>query len=156
MRQANDRWAEYVGQLVASRFGGNQSSLAQALGVSGSTVTRWIDGATPTIGALRAMHEALEIPKVELLVAAGALDDGDDITITSAPAIVQDVVEAIRRDGRLLDEAKQHFLNQYELLLRVAPAKPSDRRGSKDKERPAIPAVRPLRAAARRGRPEGS
>lgn len=47
----------------------------------------------------------------------------------SSDAIVPDVIEAIERDPNLLDDAKQHLLNQYELLLRLPPAVKPPRRG---------------------------
>lgn len=52
VREANEGWACYIQRVVDREYGGNQSSLALAIGVSPSTITRWIDGATPTIGAL--------------------------------------------------------------------------------------------------------
>lgn len=136
MREANDRWAAYVTRLVRAKFAGNNSLLASSIDVSPSTVTRWIDGATPTIAGLRAVHSALDIPMMELLAAAGALD-GDEQG--EQPAREIDTVSVIAEDPDLVEEARAHLLSQYDILRRFS----SGMSGSKGAERP-------LRAVARK------
>lgn len=158
MREANEGWARYVNDLVDRRFDGNQSALAQAAGVASSTVTRWIDGATPQISALLAICEALDISMPELLRAAGALRDQDltdeGLVNASHAVTVASVAEAISHDADLLEEARQHLLNQYELLLRISPA-PSVAHGKKNPRRAmTTPDEQTLRAVARGGDPK--
>jgi transcriptional regulator with XRE-family HTH domain len=102
VREANEGWAEFVGRLISNRYGGKQSALADAVGVSPSTVTRWLDGATPAIPQLRAISEETGFGMAELLTAAGALDGAAAATPSVSPDVVADVAEAIRRDTELL------------------------------------------------------
>lgn len=154
VREANEGWAAFVARLVANRYGGRQVALAEDIGVASSTVTRWLDGATPAIPQLRAISEAVDVPMVELLQRAGALDPGalDLPSQTSPPDATVDTAEAIERDPRLIEEAKQHLLNQYELLLRLPPAGASTR--VEKPTRRAAPPDAPLRAVARGGDPK--
>lgn len=159
VREANEGWARYVRQVVDRQYEGNQSALAEAIGVSPSTVTRWIDGATPTLAALHEIRDALGTPMVELLVAAGALKAPSDAdgTVHEDRVVVTSIAEAIRSADDLIDEAKQHLLNQYELLRRLSPAaqpSPSVARGKKSPRRTTTPSDQPeLRAVARGGDP---
>lgn len=157
VREANDGWARYVVDLVDGRFDGNQSALAQAAGVASSTVTRWIDGATPQIGALLAMCNALGIAMPELLRAAGALrdedlTDGGQVQALSAE-VVPSVADAIRQDLDLLDEAREHLLSQYELLLRLSP-RTSGAGGKQTSRRTIASGAQQLRPVARGGDPK--
>jgi transcriptional regulator with XRE-family HTH domain len=155
VREANEGWAEFVGRLISNRYGGKQSALADAVGVSPSTVTRWLDGATPAIPQLRAISEETGFGMAELLTAAGALDGAAAATPSVSPDVVADVAEAIRRDTELIEEARAHLLNQYELLRRLSPPAVSVRRSSQTGRRASTPSGddQPLRAVARGGDP---
>lgn len=120
VRQANERWASYVARLAARD---RPAVLARRLGLPQSTITRWLDGASPTIDKLRIITENLDIPLSVLLTEAGytaelALAQGQPPVTsgTGNDGSADDVRRAIMRDTALLDEAKQHLLNQYELL----------------------------------------
>lgn len=149
VREANEGWAGYVRRLIDDRYSGNQSALAQDIGVAASTVTRWIDGATPTIAALHDISDALDVPMTELLVAAGALsarDLGGEQVQT--PQVSADVAEAIRKDADLIERARQHLLDQYQMLREL-----SQRSDSNDHSRLENPGQRSLRAVARKRPP---
>jgi transcriptional regulator with XRE-family HTH domain len=155
VREANEGWADFVDRLISSRYGGKQSALADAIGVSPSTVTRWLDGATPAIPQLRAMSEVTGFGMAELLTAAGALDAAGAEQPAASPDVLADVAEAIRRDTQLIEEARAHLLNQYELLRRLSPPTLSVRRGSQGGRRATTPPGedQSLRAVARGGDP---
>lgn len=158
VREANEEWARYITALIDNSFDGKQSDLAEALGVAPSTVTRWLDGATPSIKHLRNMREQLGIPMTNLLIAAGALTEDDDVQIPApSPAEAQaliTVAEAILSDHDLIVEAREHLLNQYNLLKRIVPAETSQVRGKQIPRRTPIPSdAPPLRAVADRGDP---
>jgi hypothetical protein len=77
--------------------------------------------------------------------------------VPDAPVEISAVAEAILHDTELIEEARQHLLRQYELLKRVAPEKVSDHPAKQQPRRPETPVVqKPLRAAARRGKPDKS
>lgn len=159
VREANEEWSRYIYALVDERFDGKQSDLADRLGVAASTVTRWLDGATPSIKQLRNICEQLGIPMTNLLVAAGALteDDGVDVPMPSPSAAqitLMSVAEAILGDHELIVEAREHLLNQYNLLKRIVPPETSQVRGKQIPRRTSNPSDAPqLKAVAERGDP---
>lgn len=129
-----------------------RTKFAAAAGVSLSTVTRALDiGRVPEPDILRKLAPALHRPVIELFVVAGYLtaeEAGIEEEIPAAPAVAT-VSEAIRQDDALIDEARAHLLNQYELLRRL-----SDVAGSQDsnsrRAQPSPAGERPLRAVARK------
>lgn len=162
VREANEGWAAFVTALLNDRYDGTASALAKALDVSTSTVTRWIDGATPDIRRLKQLSRVESIPMLQLLAAAGALEDTEDATAGGSlahstpvqPGVDVDVITAIGRDPDLMDEAKTHLLNQYSLLLRIPPepSVPAARKASRRTQTPSGDATE-LRAVARGGDP---
>lgn len=65
-----------------------------------------------------AMAEAVGADVSDALVAAG-FDPVDLPSQTSSSDAIVDTADAIRNDPTLIDEAKQHLLNQYALLQRL-------------------------------------
>lgn len=136
MREANEGWAAYVTELLADRYDGNATALAKALDVSPSTITRWIDGATPEIARLKQLSRIEKIPMVTLLVAAGALESETLAEPEVRP--VGDISENVLDLTPLEEQARAHLVNQYQFLREW-----SDQTASKKTQRP-------LRAVARR------
>lgn len=115
--------------------GWNPADLSRAAGVDQGTVLDFLNGnRTPQIKTRGRMEQAVGWPAGTLDdIAAGhepplvELDEQDDEQdggrhLTVAPDVPPEnpVLEAIRNDPHLLPEAKEHLLNQYGLLLRVA------------------------------------
>jgi len=119
----------------------------------------WLnEGRTPQVNQLRKIATPLRATMLDLLIAAGYVSP-DELGVTDTPssAVVADVAEAIKRDADLIDEARLHLLNQYALLRRLGPDEPSETPARKTSRRPAspdAPVARPIRAAARRGKPD--
>jgi transcriptional regulator with XRE-family HTH domain len=61
---------------VDSQLGGGRAALADAAGVSRSTVGRWLDGTTlPRVEQLRVIAAAVGAPLSEMLAAIGVAED---------------------------------------------------------------------------------
>lgn len=110
---------------------------------------------TPSLGSLLQAASALRMndrDTDELITKAGHPPLPRRYADTARPV---SVIEAVENDPDLLDEAKQHLVNQYELLRRLSPtASPSVAPGKKAPRRTATPSDPPLRAVARGGNPE--
>lgn len=108
---------------------------------------------TPSLGSLLQAASALRMSDRDtddLIVKAGHAPLPKRYADAARP---MSVVEAVENDPELLEEAKQHLLNQYELLLRLAPS-PSVARGKQSSRRAKTPSdTPPLRAVARGGDP---
>lgn len=133
--------------------------LEHATGIGNTTISRWRTGTmAPSVDQLRKLEAPLRTPLLELLVRAGVLS-ADEAKIPRAALakaseeVVVDVAEAIRQDSELMERAREHLLSQYAMLREL-----SEHTSSKKKtdQAPTPPAQRPLRAAARRGKPDKS
>lgn len=141
----------------------NNVELEHVTGIGNTTISRWRNETmAPSVDQLRKLEGPLRTPLLELLVRAGVLSPEEakvsrEQLRTIPPVAVADVAEAVANDPDLIDEAKQHLLNQYELLRRLSPvAKPSPSvaRGKKSPRRTTTPSDQPeLRAVARGGDP---
>lgn len=120
-----------------------RTRFAEAAGISLSTVTRALDvGRVPEPEILRKMAPALHRSVLECFIAAGYLTASEAGIATKGDlprAPVADVAEAIKQDTDLLEQAREHLLNQYAIL----------REWSEAIGRTA-PSQRPLRAVARK------
>jgi len=159
-REVNERWATWLRRRMRATAGvGTPTELGQASGVDQSVISRWLnEGRTPQVNQLRKIATPLRATMLDLLIAAGYVSP-DELGVTDTPssAVVADVAEAIKRDADLIDEARLHLLNQYALLRRLGPDEPSETPARKTSRRPAspdAPVARPIRAAARRGKPD--
>jgi transcriptional regulator with XRE-family HTH domain len=92
------------------RAGLTQAQLAKLVGVSGRTIGNWERGEADPRNSLTRLRDIL--PALREPVA--------DIHWPQAPVAINPTLAAIEADPYLLPEAKAHFLNQYELLLRVS------------------------------------
>jgi len=103
--------------------------------------------ANPRRKTVIAMANAVRADIDEALRLAGFEPAPADTTRTAddRDAMISDVAEAIRRDTALIEEARQHLLNQYELLRRLSPPQKSS---------PPRSRTRDLRAVAHDGNPE--
>lgn len=126
-----------------------RTRFAEAAGISPATVTRALDnGRVPEPAILRKMANALGVVTLDAFLAAGYLlpdDVGEpnlDGEATRPQLALVDVSAAIQHDPDLVDEARQHLLNQYDILRRFS----SGLSSSKGTERP-------LRAVARKRQP---
>jgi len=67
----NREWADYLRSGLRTA-GLQQADLARRIGVSESTVTRWVNhGTAPTVERVRAVADALGLPEAEAMVIAG-------------------------------------------------------------------------------------
>lgn len=92
------------------------------------------------------------ISDADLSVAQAPIKNGSGVKPSSS--LPPSIEEAIDADPELLDEAKQHLLNQYHLLRRLAPAEPSEATGRQTRRQPLhLADEQPLQAVAERGDP---
>lgn len=77
---------------------------------------------TPSLGSLLQAAAALRLDprEIDVLVESAGYNALPRRYLTSAEPISTE--EAIERDPNLIDEAKQHLINQYGLLLRLSPS----------------------------------
>lgn len=67
------------GMEIDRQRGGGRTELAEALGVSPSTIARWLDGAAlPGLQQLDALIRALDVDPLDMLVASGILTPRSD------------------------------------------------------------------------------
>lgn len=96
-----------------------QQELAMSFGGKTQNVSAYENGIhRPSDDKAAAMASRLDIPVSEMRRMFGLyVPEGSDDTAVREV----DVLDAIRRDPRLLPEARRHLMNQYKLLLRVSP-----------------------------------
>lgn len=141
-REVNNAWATWLAQRMRAVGLPTPSDLARASGgqPDQSVVSRWLnEGRTPTIDLLRRVEGPLKTPLLELMVRAGHITAAEAKMTRELAMQTVDVPDAIREDPALIEEARAHLLNQYELLRRLSS--------------PDAAAARPLRAAARKKPP---
>lgn len=147
------RLAQHV-QAARGRLGLTREELADKTAARGSKVSSRTLGdierghrAGYNWTKLRSLEIALDWPvgTVEHILAGGDPPMPDDAPADDRDAMISDVAEAIRRDTALIEEARQHLLNQYELLRRLSPPQKSS---------PPRSRTRDLRAVAHDGNPE--
>jgi transcriptional regulator with XRE-family HTH domain len=147
-------WSDYLADLMRRAGFANAADLSRASGIDQTQISRWLRGhGQPSLDNLRRLSPVVRRPMLELAVRAGHFtsEEARLKDLPSQPLTDVDLETAIEQAPDLIDEAKQHLLNQYDLLRRL-----SDVAGSKS-ARPGTPArVRPLPAAARRGKPDRS
>jgi transcriptional regulator with XRE-family HTH domain len=136
-------WPDYLQTAMKDRGVANAAALSHDTGIDQTQISRWLRGiGQPSIENLRRLAPALRRPLLELMVEAGHVTR-EEARLRDAPAAVPraqliGVAEAIKSDTELLEEARNHLLNQYDLLRRLS--------GQGDKKG----AGRPLRAVARK------
>lgn len=142
------RWADVADlagttteTLRQARFGDGEirpltrRGIEDALGWARGSVAAVLAGGQPTV--------TTEVAPIK--------NSSDIQTSSSLPPSIE---EAIGADPDLLDEAKQHLLNQYHLLRRLAPAEPSEATGRQTRRQPLhLADEQPLQAVAERGDP---
>lgn len=147
-------WSDFLDAAMRKSGYGTAADLSRASGIDQTQISRWLRGlGQPSLDNLRKLAPALRRPMLELVVASGHLTreearlrDLRPIEEPEAPS----VSEAVERDPRLMDMAREHLLRQYEMLAQL-----SDLVATKDTQAATPPgAQRPLRAAARRGKPD--
>lgn len=139
-REINEKWAAWLRSRMRARSIDSPTALAKASGVDQSVISRWLnEGRTPQVDQLRKIADPLKATMIDLLIAADYVRR-EEVTGEPAPDLL-DVPDAIERDTALIDEARAHLLNQYELLRRL-----SEKAATQE-------AARPLRAVARKRSP---
>lgn len=99
-----------------TQLGWSQSELGDRLGVGQQTVHRWEKGSEPDRQKLPEIIAVLGLDRDEVLRGLGF----EELFAERPPEETENAtLDAIRRDTRLLPEARAHLLNQYQLLLRV-------------------------------------
>lgn len=107
---------------------------------------------TPSLGSLLQAAAALRFTDAEtdqLVAAAGHAPLPRRAPEGGRPS----VVEALENDPHLIEEARDHMIQQYELLRRITPATPAVRGGKAAPRRAAASGDDRLRAVARDGNP---
>lgn len=102
-------WARYVDRLIQVQYGGVQSELARALGVSPGTVNRWTNqGAVPRHPILCRLAEVTGRPVAELIAVAYEVDPDNPEVQAQAEAFAIRVPRGDMLDTILdnLEEAK--------------------------------------------------
>lgn len=106
--------------------------LAEKAGLSHGSIANYLAGRIPAIMSdttLEKLSRGFGIPFPRIKRAYLA-DRGLALAAPEEPTIdpQERVIEAIKADPNLLPEAREHFLNQYKLLLRIQapPAAPQD------------------------------
>lgn len=129
--------------------------LEAVTGIGNTTISRWRTGAmAPSVEQLRKLEGPLKTPLLEMLVRAGVLSAEEAKIPRTAlskvsEATVANVAEAIRQDSELMERAREHLLNQYEMLREL-----SGHAGSNIPDQAQTsPAKKPLRAVARKRPP---
>jgi transcriptional regulator with XRE-family HTH domain len=119
-------WADWlIARMLAAGFDSN-SALARNTGVPDSVISRWrTSGTVPSIAQLRRLQSALQVPLLELVVAAGHLTAEEaDLTSYSRPVrIPRDARDVIRQDPALDDDLKHLLEVQYDAMLLLARAR---------------------------------
>src|SRR5690348_14348892 len=115
-------WENYLRDAMSAAKIPNAAELSRLTGVNESQISRWLRGVgQPDVSNLRRLSPALNIPILELLVAAGHITSGEaKIRDVQPPQRIHtDVITAIREDEKLIPEAREHLERQYGLLSRL-------------------------------------
>lgn len=107
-KRHRSEWSRYVEALVETQYGGVQSDLARALGVSPGTVNRWTNqDAVPRHAVLRKLSEVSGRPINELIAVAYEVDPDDSKLQAQAEAFARKVpVDQLNALLDRLEEAK--------------------------------------------------
>lgn len=109
------------------------AELAAVAGLNQTQVSNWETGKNqPNVTNLRRLSKALNVALLRLMVEAGHLSRSE-AQLADGPVDMPrpvTVPDAIDDDPDLLEEAKAHLLNQYELLLRIDGRSPDLRKKS--------------------------
>lgn len=169
MATRGERWAFWL-EAVLDERGWSRAEIAKRSRrkpngrpvIDGSRVSEWLNKneAPRDPEILQEIAHVLEVPVSTVLNAAGWLPDDELEERPAGPThgeVVSTVADAIRHDADLLEEARQHLLNQYQLLRRLTPAEPSAPAAKKAARRirsSSGDSDRQLRAVARGGDPK--
>lgn len=108
-----------LGAAIAAAIGGviTQTALAEIVGVTQPTISRWVNGSIlPTLDDLTAIEQASGRPRGWILHAAGYIED------------VLTVPEAIDMDAALTDSARRAMHGAYLAAIQASEAERSRRR----------------------------
>ncbi|MFM1964904.1 MAG: hypothetical protein RL134_629 [Actinomycetota bacterium] len=94
------------------------NAFTQQAGVASNFLTQLRRGADVQLNTLARAAEAMDMTLLELLSAAGV---GGTAPVMAGGEERPDILALIASDPDLLPEAKQHFANQYRLLVRLNP-----------------------------------
>jgi len=110
---------------IDKQQGGGRVTLANACGVSRSTVSRWLEGQSmPSPEYFEAIAAALNVPVVDMLVGAGIIsaDSLNKLQRPGAPTGTPSVEEVAAEWGILPEDRELFFAVAEQLRKRARPA----------------------------------
>lgn len=128
---ATSSFGDYLRQLMRVAGYENVAALAKESGVSHANIGRWIDGATPSVDALRRVAPFLGVRLGDLMIRAG-IATREELGMVGAPptpgpslptglrSFVTKLSRAVNSrlaDPALSDRAKRSLVNQLEWAL---------------------------------------
>lgn len=139
-RKAQD-FASFLRMTMAMRGVSSARLTTMDDALDQSILSRWLSGEmTPPPDKLRVLSNLLNVPYVDLMMAADYLEPADicrDDTSNPPPAASQhDVLAAIRADVTLRPEAKKHLGEMYMWLRKLPPQRARASRESVSLPRP--------------------
>lgn len=116
MNQAG--WGAYLSKLMRARKIGSDAELARRSGINQSLISRWKkDDVAPGVDNLRRLSRALDVPLLELMVAAGVVEPKEarmaDRPEPPEPPVGAGVDPALLADVEQLDPAEVQRVRDF-------------------------------------------
>lgn len=109
--ESDSEWSRYVRRVIDESFGGSQTDLARALGISTQSVSRWVNhGAAPRYPVLLKLAALTGQSPAELQALAAGIDLAESKRLTAQAVDVARRVRRISPDADLdsvLDQLRQ-------------------------------------------------
>jgi hypothetical protein len=122
------RLTKYLEQEWAAR-NTTRGAWCRSVGLAGSTVLRWSQGVEPDLRNLQVVAEGLNRRLVDVLFAAGYIDESDVRVRTVAPPRMRtDVKAAIKADPTLSDPEREALLAVHNAFQTLASTRRRTRR----------------------------
>jgi hypothetical protein len=117
-----------------ARQGTNANAWSYTHGIQGPTVSRWQSGTAPSLQAMRQVADALGVPLVDVLVAAGVIDKRElsRETVELSPCTVD---AALVSDPSLTDLQRRTLSDMLSALREVETGRTSEARGRQRSQR---------------------
>lgn len=138
-RMESNRGGPALAALIKASIGDEAlQSFAARAGISPSQFSRWANGAhSPDLDSVRKVADTLGIPRVQMLVLAGILDEDDvDVDLPQAAPRQIRAEDAVLLDATLPPEGREHLLRSIELVRGSQRRRRGPRKGLK--ARPAV------------------
>lgn len=106
-------------------------------GIQGPTVSRWRTGTVPSLQAMRAVADALGVPMVDVMIAAGVIDRSELDREPAAAPPEPDIDAAIAGDRRLSPLARNTLRDILASIRKVEAGEAESARGRRMGDEPA-------------------